>query len=1137
MLTAGARYAVSSAQLSICRSSSFDSSAMSFIGDLFTQSIAPANDTGWYDRTKQKSVQKSTPRRVQKSTTGHSGRPRAKPQVTLPRRSTPQTRPFPLKNVKREPASRATRGTKKNPIQTKMHQERPVHKKIRVKTEPISQGALQKVPSCERARVFQMCMPGGVALGGEATSLNVQHVESGGDEVKESADGFLMVPTQSTDVGQQQVVCRGRKPKSEIACSDGKCGQCRRCRCRAYWDKSGARHAMEVMSVHGDKQYVWAAWKDDGVGCRLCFNFHLARGERPTPPGKMRMAKCPWANFKMLIFKKNSLLRHERTAQHRSAVAFHCTGSIVDFKAVPREHEIEASGRGESARGVPTVVALKRLVTAMQRGQSGKSFVAQERTKDEESFKSPESMWAGVRILAETLRQRWRLFLKHSKISVATDASGEVDAVTFQAFDGEKVRHGTFGLAQQHLAQGERLPKKSNVPDDKGAEALAKTVIAVIRAFCSERTGKHETSFNETLFNTICQSVLFMVSDGAPYAQLSGMLLCRNHFKKALGSEKDTVHDFMRITEEVAKKDCTWGPVRYELFSKKHAIIKDLHYAPTVKREWHEWQNTILGKEGHQSGSGPQQVCEIIRYMPYGPTRASVEADCLEVLCRTMKATLCTMADRASKGSSIEVQEAYRTALNTMMTAQWLRVGLNADKKIVERATLRRFDCTWSFLPMKVRIFEEHMRTQHVLVSNGALVSRTNNGTMTAVVVDTIKDNPRVSYGLQIRALSAEPLEQTLSAEVVCLQRQIRATNKLLDEHNNPTYMMNRSKCFDLHRWETIDNAEALTYPWRGRDATLDHGTHKAMLFDDFEYFCKLCNVTVLNARELFERWKNVALKAWKRKKKELPADEQREANYNGEIMLDSWLWTFRSFSDGARGLQCQNVFNALKPIVELIACLSRNTTPTERTLKAIKTLNNNEGPTRALEHMNDALLVKSYIAQDTTLFVDESCSFYKQFVENWLRLQGRTWCARKKRRSDAGKRHKYQSKFRFKKLKLHKMMWKCIDRLCTKYKQDGKRDQKALTGEDLTKLQEKMHGRTDDFSEQQTKYIKHHTEIGPDVKRRKLQERQRAKGTRWCQPGLQAVKKSKATNHRSLDETKQQLKVFFPRIFLYETP
>ena len=48
-------------------------------------------------------------------------------------------------------------------------------------------------------------------------------------------------------------------------------------------------------------------------------------------------------------------------------------------------------------------------------------------------------------------------------------------------------------------------------------------------------------------------------------------------------------------------------------------------------------------------------------------------------------------------------------------------------------------------------------------------------------------------------------------------------------------------------------------------------------------------------------------------------------------------------------------------------------------------------------------------------------------------------------------------------------MMWKCIARLCTKYKQDGTKDQKAFTGEDLTKLQEKRHGRIDDFYEKNT--------------------------------------------------------------------
>ena len=90
------------------------------------------------------------------------------------------------------------------------------------------------------------------------------------------------------------------------------------------------------------------------------------------------------------------------------------------------------------------------------------------------------------------------------------------------------------------------------------------------------------------------------------------------------------------------------------------------------------------------------------------------------------------------------------------------------------------------------------MRTQCALVSHGALVSNSNNGTMTAVVVDTIRDNPRVMYASKVRALSADSLEQALSVELEAVQRQIRVTNKLLDEHNNPTYMMNKSQCFDL---------------------------------------------------------------------------------------------------------------------------------------------------------------------------------------------------------------------------------------------------------------------------------------------------------------------------------------------------
>ena len=148
---------------------------------------------------------------------------------------------------------------------------------------------------------------------------------------------------------------------------------------------------------------------------------------------------------------------------------------------------------------------------------------------------------------------------------------------------------------------------------------------------------------------------------------------------------------------------------------------------------------------------------------------------------------------------------------------------------------------------------------------------------------------------------------------------------------------------------------------------------------------------------------KMTALNVWKHKKQKLPADEQGEANYNGEIMLDSWMQTFRSYSDGAKGSTVDRSLNALKPIMEIIGCLSRNTTPTERTLKAIKMVDNNEGPGMSLEHLNDCLLVKSYIAQDKTLLADGSCTFYAQFVQNWTSRYGRRWCSRKNFRADRG--------------------------------------------------------------------------------------------------------------------------------------
>ena len=128
------------------------------------------------------------------------------------------------------------------------------------------------------------------------------------------------------------------------------------------------------------------------------------------------------------------------------------------------------------------------------------------------------------------------------------------------------------------------------MPESQASTRLAETVVGVIREFCTERNLTNGRSLNETLFNKLKESVLFTVFDGAPYAQLSGVLLCRGDFKKALGSEKDTYHDVIKLTEESAKKDADWGPIRYELLSKKHSMIKDLHYAATVKEDWLQWQ-------------------------------------------------------------------------------------------------------------------------------------------------------------------------------------------------------------------------------------------------------------------------------------------------------------------------------------------------------------------------------------------------------------------------------------------------------------------------------------------------------------------------------------------------------------------
>ena len=66
----------------------------------------------------------------------------------------------------------------------------------------------------------------------------------------------------------------------------------------------------------------------------------------------------------------------------------------------------------------------------------------------------------------------------------------------------------------------------------KAAAQLTETVVGIIREFCSERVCGDARILNKALFNKIKDSVLFTNFDGAPYAQLSGVQLCREHVKK-----------------------------------------------------------------------------------------------------------------------------------------------------------------------------------------------------------------------------------------------------------------------------------------------------------------------------------------------------------------------------------------------------------------------------------------------------------------------------------------------------------------------------------------------------------------------------------------------------------------------------
>ena len=69
-------------------------------------------------------------------------------------------------------------------------------------------------------------------------------------------------------------------------------------------------------------------------------------------------------------------------------------------------------------------------------------------------------------------------------------------------------------------------------------------------------------------------------------------------------------------------------------------------------------------------------------------------------------------------------------------------------------------------------------------------------------------------------------------------------------------------------------------------------------------------------------------------------------------------------------------------------------------------------------------------------------------------------------------------------------------------------RSEKNETSDEVTDIDDET---TSDFSDKQSKHIEHHTVSGANVKRRKSQEQQRAKGRRWCLAATQPVAQAKA--------------------------
>ena len=111
-----------------------------------------------------------------------------------------------------------------------------------------------------------------------------------------------------------------------------------------------------------------------------------------------------------------------------------------------------------------------------------------------------------------------------------------------------------------HLALDEMVKSIRMEEDHAASAALSKTLMSMIKAFCTEgayfgiraKESDCPGNLDASLFKAVNKSVLFTVFHGAPYAQLTGRIFCREHFHNALASETDSFHDFMRIMYESA---------------------------------------------------------------------------------------------------------------------------------------------------------------------------------------------------------------------------------------------------------------------------------------------------------------------------------------------------------------------------------------------------------------------------------------------------------------------------------------------------------------------------------------------------------------------------------------------------------